>query len=134
MNAWKYIKSNVDARDICAFEALAGMAFPRPVAEFLIAHNNGRPRPNGVQMPSGEEHVFEKLLSFSQGDVENVFSTFGNLQGELAPGLLPIALDPFGNYFCLDAKHGFQVVFWQHETRSAEQTGKDLFSLIDALR
>ncbi len=133
MNAWKYIKFNVDKNDIRGFEQMAGVCLPHSIAEFIVGHNNGRPSLKGVDMPSGEGRVFEKLLSFNKGDVENVFTTYANLKADINSGLIPVALDPFGNYFCLNANKGFLVEFWEHESRSTESTGKDLLALIDAL-
>lgn len=133
MNTWKYVKSNIDAVDICHLEQLTGTSLPQTISEFIINHNNGRPHLNNVNMPSGEEHIFEKLLSFNRSDVENFFSTYENIKSDLNPELIPIALDPFGNYFCLNVKNNFQVEFWRHESRSTESTGKNLLTLIEEL-
>lgn len=133
MNTWKYIKLNIDTDDIRNFEKMTGVSLPQPVADFIVKNNNGRPHFNGVDMPSGDGHIFEKLLSFNQGDVENVFSTYENIKDDLKSGLIPVALDPFGNYFCLNSRNDFQVEFWKHESKSTENTGKDLLALIKAL-
>jgi hypothetical protein len=133
MNTWKYVKSNIDAMDIFHLEQLTGTSLPQTISKFIINHNNGRPYLNNVKMPSGEEHIFEKLLSFNKNDVENFFSTYENIKSDLNPELIPIALDPFGNYFCLNVKNNFHVEFWRHESRSTESTGKDLLTLIEGL-
>ena len=133
MNTWKYVKANIDAKNIRQFEEVIGFSLPLPVAEFILAHNNGRPRLNAVDMPSGEERIFEKLLSFNEDDVENVFSTYENLRADLKPELIAIALDPFGNYFCIDTKNDCQVEFWMQESGAVEHTGKKLLALMDAL-
>lgn len=133
MNSWKYIKSDIDINDINLFYQKTGVALPELVAEFILNHNNGRPRLNNVKMPSGEEHIFEKLLSFNPKDTENFFSTYENIKTSLTPEMFPIATDPFGNYFCLNAKNNFTVEFWNHEDRSTKNTGMDLLQLTKSL-
>ena len=134
MNEWKYIKRNISRDDIGRLEKIAGVEIPQPVVGFIIEHNNGRPIRNTLLMPSGDERIFEKLLSFNEQDVENVFSTLNNHCDDFRDvGLIPVAMDPFGNYFCLNAKNNFRVDFWRHESGSTEVAANDLLTLINNL-
>jgi hypothetical protein len=135
MNEWKYIKRNVTHDDIGRLEEIARVKIPQLVAEFIVEHNNGRPIKNTLLMPSGDERIFEKLLSFNQQDIENVFSTLNNHRDDFPDaGLVPVAMDPFGNYFCLNAINNFRVDFWLHESGATEVAANDFLTLINNLR
>ena len=46
--------------------------------------------------------------------------------------LLPFAIDPFGNFICLDIKDN-TVVYWNHEINEVSSTGKNLSEFIESL-
>jgi hypothetical protein len=49
-------------------------------------------------------------------DFQNVNVTWSAIEDRLVPGLVPIACDPGGNYFCLDHRQNpARVVYWVAE-------------------
>ncbi|HFS0969471.1 TPA: SMI1/KNR4 family protein [Pseudomonas aeruginosa] len=132
MTEWRYIKHNISQADIEAFEELASISLPPAMRKFILAHNNGRPRPNRFDTALAQGRLFDKLLSFNRNDLENVFNTHNTLGTQLPAQLVALGLDPFGNYICLD-KHSLNVVFWVHETGTHEATGKPWTQWLDAL-
>lgn len=131
MTNWKYIKQNVSMENICEFEALVGAKLPESTAQFLIQYNNGRPVKKCVNTREGVARVFDKILSFNKNDIENAFITYENFRDEIPSNLLPIAMDPFGNYFCLDKNNEFHIVFWDVENNKIENTGESLVDLVE---
>ncbi|GGZ99519.1 hypothetical protein DC083_08980 [Ignatzschineria ureiclastica] len=130
---WKYIKNNVDVSNIKNFEKLTSYILDEKLIPFILSHNNGRPIKNELmEEKSGKEFIFDKLLSFNEDDVENVFTTYKSLQGSIDENLIPLAIDPSGNYFCL-ARNSKNVIFYWHETGLEYDLNLPLLSLIDKL-
>lgn len=123
MTEWRYIKHNISQADIDIFEKLAGIQLSADVCTFILTHNNGRPRPNQFDTNETQGRLFDKLLSFNRNDAENVFITYELLSDQLPSQLVALAMDPFGNYICLN-RQSLKVVFWLHETGAQEETGK----------
>ena len=133
MIEWKYVKKNVSNADIKEFENIFGFSFPENLRDFILMHNNGRPKPNGFDTKKSKGRVFDKLLSFNKSDKENVFSTYSLLKNDVPENLVVIAADPFGNFICADKANGFRVSLWLHENESIEETGKTIFEIVDSL-
>ncbi len=133
MSQWKYIKPGATTEDIKTFETLVDIALPKDLQAFLLSHNGGRPPAKAFDTTRTKGRVFNKLLSLSKTDQENVFSFQGILSGELPANLIAIALDPFGNMICLDKQDSLNVVFWEHETHVVETTNKSLLALVNTL-
>lgn len=132
MTEWRYIKHNISRADIETFEEVAAISLPPALCAFILAHNNGRPRPNRFDTALAQGRLFDKLLSFNRNDLENVFNTRETLAAQLPTQLIALGMDPFGNYICLD-KHSLNVVFWLHETGAPEATGKPWEQWFDTL-
>lgn len=132
MNNWKYIRKNISIDDIVKYEQETGIALPSEIRDFILTHNYARPEKNTFNTDVSKERVFLKLLSFNHFDKENVFTTYADLKKELPTGIAPIAMDPFGNFICLDAKN-LVIVFWKHEDSKIEFISNDFFSLINSL-
>lgn len=132
MTEWRYIKHNISQSDIEAFENLSGIQLSEDIEAFLLAHNNGRPRPNQFDTNETQGRLFDKLLSFNLNDVENIFTAYEQLKSRLPSHLVALAMDPFGNYVCLD-KENLNVVFWLHETGDQEKTGKQWKAWLNSL-
>ncbi|GEM_PF-1253638 len=133
MSQWKYVKPSATMNDIKTFETLVDIDLPKDIQAFLLSHNGGRPPAKAFDTTQTKGRVFNKLLSLSKTDQENVFSFQEILSGELPRHLIAIALDPFGNMICLDKQDSLNVVFWEHETHASETTNKSLLALVKSL-
>lgn len=131
MTGWKYIKKNISRENISDFERKSAFKFTDEVVDFIIDFNNGRPIKNQFNTLVSKGYVFEKLLSFNENDKENIFKTYDSLVNQIPKNMVALALDPFGNYICLDEKQN--VFLWLHERKLVENTGKFLIEFIESL-
>jgi len=132
MNIWKYIRTNISIDNIVKYEQEAGIVLTDEIKEFILTHNYARPEKNTFDTKDSKERVFLKLLSFNHDDKENVFDVYSSLKKELPVGIVPIAMDPFGNFICLDANNS-TVVFWKHEDSKIEFISDTFPHLINSL-
>ena len=122
---WKY---KVDLKDEKVFAELekSGLSIPGNLKSFVKKNNGATPSKYKFKV-GDKERVFGSVLSFNKGDSDNVFTAVKSIGDK---SVTPFAVDSFGNYICLK---GGKVVFWDHETGSAESTGKNLSGLISSL-
>jgi cell wall assembly regulator SMI1 len=98
--------------------AEAGHHIPPSYRAFLAEHDGGRPVRNTFTFAQHEREASSRVQSFlAAGDEEyGLVATVGR-NGDIPPGILPIAGDEFGNYVCIDARDDADgpVLFWDHE-------------------
>lgn len=63
------------------------------------------------------------ILSYNEDDKEadDVYTAMQSIHNQQ---LIPFAIDPFGNYFCISGD-SHTVVFWDHEEGTITDTGKN---------
>ena len=54
------------------------------------------------------------LLSFNEDDTENIYNVIEYFKGQFNGNILPIAMEPSGDYFCIDLTKN-SIVYWNHE-------------------
>ncbi|MBP2299233.1 SMI1/KNR4 family protein [Azospirillum picis] len=137
MLTWKYVKNTVSSDDITAIERDWGITFGRDYVVCVLENNGGRPTPNGITTPSGQERIFERLLSLNPKDKDNVHGARHGFATSVAQAnLFPFGMDPFGNLFCFRGLRRTvkDVVFWNHETDVTEVLCGTFSELLAALR
>lgn len=78
--------------------------------ENCIQFNNGaKPRPNIIMLKNGEENDVKALLSYNDGDPENIFNVIEFFAKKYQGALVPFASDSAGNYYC---EQGKRIVLW----------------------
>ena len=78
--------------------------------ENCIRFNNGaKPRPNTIMLKNGEENDVKALLSYNEGDPENIFKVIEFFMKKYQGTLVPFARDSAGNYYC---EQGKRIVLW----------------------
>ena len=82
-------------------------------------------------MVGSTERVFGAILSFNK-DEEDTDTVFTALEVIKDKNLFPFAIDPFGNYICMDLADE-EVVFWNHETGEISTTGKNIDDFLESL-
>ena len=82
-------------------------------------------------MIGNNEKVFGSVLSFNcnERDTDSVFIALSVIKDT---NLIPIGIDPFGNYICYSLKDN-TVVFWNHEDGNITSTGLSLDNFINSL-
>lgn len=102
------------------FEQLLEVKLPEQYRQFLLQSNGGRPRLNGFRVAQGDrasDEMLDYFLGIAKGEEDDIVTSLQRYADRLAPGLLPIAYDAFGNLICLGLMQPFagQVFFWDHE-------------------
>lgn len=113
---WKY---KIDVADQKIFEELEqeqGIVIPEALKSLILEANAATPSKCHFVVEASE-HILGAVLSFNR-DEEDTDTIFTALTAVADKNLLPFAIDPFGNYICLDLKKG-DVIFWDHETGNA---------------
>ena len=85
-------------------------------------------------IPDEKKDVVQVFLGFTRKnfaayDINRVVGTIGQ---RLPPGVLPFAVDPYGNYLCYKIKGG-AIYFWDHEIMGDTPRQKDMTRLSDSL-
>jgi hypothetical protein len=91
--------------------------FPADFLTVAMEHNEGSPECKRI-LVDGKGEVFHHLLSLHPEDSSYIAKKWKMLQSEYeAPAyIVPIARDPFGNFFCYDFhKKVPEIVFYLHE-------------------
>lgn len=137
MLTWKYTKKTITADAIAAIEQDWGITFSHDYKACVLENNGGRPTPNGIISSSGQERIFERLLSLNPQDPDNALNARHLFATSVAqPHLFPFGMDPFGNLFCF-RKQGESIkdiIFWSHETGTTEALCQTFSELLAALR
>lgn len=121
----------VTTDDILRLEHQLGVPLPEDYRSFLIQHNGGRPAPNVFSIATdgtATDDTIAWFLCIKPDDVNDILETASALQGRIPGYLLPIAVDPFGNYICIGisgSDYG-RIYFWDHEL---ESTGSNIYFL-----
>ena len=99
--------------------AALGHHIPPSYRAFLAEQDGGRPVRDTFSFELRDRTTSDRVQVFL-GAGTNAGDTLVDtveLLGDIPPGVLPIADDPFGNSVCLDGRDGRDgpVLFWDHE-------------------
>jgi hypothetical protein len=84
-------------------EKAFGIRFPDDYRAFVKSHRGGSPSPQEIRI-SGRRGpgVFSNATQLVPDDDDYILENHDWSKDRLAPGVLPIASDPAGNYICFD--------------------------------
>jgi hypothetical protein len=92
---------------------------PPQLRSIIQDHNKSYPENYVFDTEKSKERVFGGLLSFDLSSKNNIRHHFQAIRDRLPEGVFPIAIDPGGNYICLDYRIDMdaepKVVLWDHE-------------------
>ncbi|MEI3216457.1 MAG: SMI1/KNR4 family protein [Lachnospiraceae bacterium] len=126
---WKY-KIELDNKGVFSeIEKDRGIKIPKELEELVVNANAATPE-KCRYMLGNDERIVGAILSFNKEDeADSVFLALNVVDDK---NLLPFAIDPFGNFICLDIKDN-TVVYWNHEINEVSSTGKNLSEFIESL-
>lgn len=127
---WKYKIDLNDENVFSLIEEERGITIPKLLKDIIIDGNAATPEKYRFIIGS-TERVLGAILSFNKGekDTDTVFTALRVIEDK---NLLPFAIDPFGNYICMNLSEN-EVVFWDHETGNVFDTEKDLNDFFEML-
>lgn len=129
---WKRVKPLIKSNIIDKFEEDYEITLPENLKEFIIANNGGRPSLDIFKTLDGKEVELKSLLSFNEDDTENIYNVIEYFKGQFNGNILPIAMEPSGDYFCIDLTKN-SIVYWNHENDVLTFIAKDLVEFLDCL-
>lgn len=108
---WKKVKPLDDSSSLTEIEAKIKFPIPQSLRKCILENNGGRPVPNAISLPDGDNDV-KCLLSYNRGDTESIFKILDFFIQNYLGSLLPFAMDSAGNYYCVQ---GEKIVLWTQE-------------------
>lgn len=127
---WKY-KIELDSDGVFEkMESALNEKIPEDLKRFVREHNAATPSAHKF-MDGNSERVFGAVLDFNDKDTGTDLAIVA-MKSVGDNTLLPFAIDPFGNYICLDLENQV-VLFWDHETNDRTRVSETLDSFLDSL-
>jgi cell wall assembly regulator SMI1 len=111
-------KPGTSEENIESLEKSVGVKLPNDYRRFLTEQNGGRCRECTVKLPTGERVVLICFLAEETPlDTESIDFVRTTISDRLPGDLIPIAREPFGNFFVLDLNKNMfgHILFWDHE-------------------
>lgn len=120
---WKYKIDLVDENIFAEIEKKRGISIPEELKTLIRDANAATPDKYRYMLVATEK-VIGAILSFNkdENDTDTVFTALEVIKDK---NIIPFAIDPFGNYLCLELQSK-EVVFWNHENDNVLSTGKKL--------
>lgn len=129
-NQWKYKIELASKNVFKEIEKKKGVTLPKEFKDLIIKTNAATPKNNHFMLGNNEK-LLGAVLCFNKDepDVDSVFTALDVVDNK---NYIPFAIDPAGNYICLDIITN-KVVFIEHETDTVEFTDQTLSEFVDSL-
>lgn len=124
---WHYTEPLASELPIREFEADNAITLPADYRAFVRENGGGKPERCSYKTADGREHIVSYLLSFAPGSAVSIHSFNPDTSRYVA-----IAIDPFGNLWCLERETG-HIVFRNHETGSVTDAAESFSAFLDKL-
>jgi SMI1/KNR4 family protein SUKH-1 len=117
-----------------------GHRIPPSYRAFLAEHDGGEPVRGHFRFEQDdrdEEDMVQEFLGVAPVESPRLnLQRAAGILGDMPSGVLPIALDPLGNFVCLDTRDGRDgpVLFWDHEAGFDPPDESNLYELAPDLR
>lgn len=127
---WNY-KINLNDKGVFSeIEGNRGIKIPDELKKLIVDGNAATPEKYNFMVES-TERVLGAILSFNKEE-EDTDTVYTALEVITDKDFFPFAIDPFGNYICMNLKNE-EIVFWNHETGEVNSTGKKLDAFLKSL-
>ena len=126
---WKYFEK-FDDKNIDNLESEIGNKMPADYKVLLVECNGAKPNPHQFDIHGRKGCVVDYMLS-----VNIILKTIKNMR-DSGKELVPIAIDPFGNYIAYNyssSKENPEIVFWDHETNTTTFIARNFKTFISLL-
>ena len=111
---WKYVSPLKEDTTVEILELKYHFMIPDDLKECIIKNNAGVPSLSAFDFGENNAMVFGGLLSFNEGETDSFFDYVNIFEKEDGKSLkmFPFALDPAGNFFCVE---NGKIVLYKHE-------------------
>lgn len=127
INQWQYKINLKDKNVLGMLEEDKNILVPQELKKFIRENNAASPQKYKFDI-NGKTEVFGAVLNFNCDDNEGTSATFA-IESVINNKLFPFAVDPFGNFICVDLDSG-EIVFYEHETAKHKYVCKNLEALL----
>ncbi|MBE5872330.1 MAG: SMI1/KNR4 family protein [Lachnospiraceae bacterium] len=112
----KWLCCNTITKEIIEkVETDLSIIFPEDFIRIIEKCDRGYPIPNKIEI-DGQEEILNNLVSFLEDEESYILRIMRETEFFPSSKLIPVAEDPFGNYYCYLLKDkAFKIVFWNHE-------------------
>ena len=111
---WKYVSPLKEGSEVDVLELKYCFVLPEDLKECIVKNNAGVPSLAAFDVGENKGMIFGGLLSFNEGDVDSIYDYIHLFETDDGKSLkmLPFALDPAGNFLCIENN---KVVLYDHE-------------------
>ena len=111
---WKYVSPLKEGSEVDVLELKYCFVLPEDLKECIVKNNAGVPSLAVFVVGENKGMIFGGLLSFNEGDVDSIYDYIHLFETDDGKSLkmLPFALDPAGNFLCIENN---KVVLYDHE-------------------
>lgn len=109
LQKWVRTKQLNNPMAIKELKSRYGITLSTDLENCIQFYNGAKPRPNTIMLKNGEENDVKALLSYNEGDPENIFKVIEFFVKKYQGSLIPFASDSAGNYYC---EQGKRIVLW----------------------
>lgn len=112
--SWKYVSPLKEGSEVDVLELKYCYQLPEDLRDCIVENNAGVPSLSVFNLGTDKEKSFGGLLSFNEGDIDSIYDYISLFETDGGKHLkmFPFALDPAGNFFCIE---NGKVVFYDHE-------------------
>lgn len=112
---WKYVSPLKEGTEVECLEIKYHYPLPEDLKKCIEKYNGGIPTPEVLDFSENKNKVFGGLLSFNEGEDDNIYDFVELFENKEKTGLtmFPFGIDPAGNFYCVKDK---KIVFYNHET------------------
>ncbi len=121
--------------DVAKVEKQLNVKIPRDFIECSIVNGGGVPLPNAIEINGYKTLIVNRIVSFNENSKYNYIIDNQNIEG-LQKGLIAIADDGFGNFWCYDYRESSlepKIIYWNHDNLLTTYAFKNFTELVDNL-
>ena len=127
---WKFKLNEITEEEILEYEEKFNLIIPNQLKDILREHNGCVVEPNRFDIKNSKGKVLASFISFSKRDAENAFVFTEILRKNKIESLIPFAMDPFGNYLCINDN---KVFYLNNETNETIFLNDSIQEFLDSL-
>ena len=129
---WKYTTKLKTGNEVDVMEIKYHYKLPDDLKECIKRNNAGMPYPSKFDTASSKNRVFGGLLSFNEGEDDNIYEIISLFETDKKKELsmFPFGLDPFGNLYCVKNE---KIVLWNHEEDTVEYISESFSDFLNMM-